>query len=282
MYCHICGKEIDSSSIFCCYCGSTIPHLSKQQIGYPIPQEKQIIQKIRNNKTFWNNIFQYKYIILPVLIMVSIIIDFSLREKTIDKTPPATMKEAAMPSREIEDERWDAENYIYANFKYGIAFNLTRDVSWQKVSGIAKHTIVKFLQPNSGLTMYANIYPLGEDIPTDDIWKMYSEYIKIYKEKVLPYVSNNNGVEVTELKHRKADICGKNAIKTEYNFILNDERYDGEKYASVEYVFLNNGSMFSVGASCSNEWIENFSDNGITLEFFLRSFHLTPTNNINK
>ena len=108
------------------------------------------------------------------------------------------------------------------------------------------------------------------------------EYIKIYKEKVLPYVSNNNGVEVTELKHRKADICGKNAIKTEYNFILNDERYDGEKYASVEYVFLNNGSMFSVGASCSNEWIENFSDNGITLEFFLRLFHLTPTNNINK
>ena len=184
-------------------------------------------------------------------------------------------------SYETEEERWDAENCVYANFKYGIAFNLTRGISWKRVSGTAKHTIVKFLQPDSGLTMYANIYPLGADVPSDDIWDIYSEFIKIYKEEVLPYGSSNNGIEVENFKHRKADICGKNAIKIEYNFIIDDERYDGEQFTSVDYAFLYKGSMVSVGATCINEWVDNFLEDDFTLEDFLSSFHLTPTNNNN-
>lgn len=295
MFCHICGKELDSHSKFCHHCGTAIPNMEKHKISQETniedlninsinPQEKTPPKNAnaQTSRILWDNICQYKYIVLSIIAIVLIIIlDFTIEEKVVDNIPPTTMEETTIPSYEVEEERWDAENGVYANFKYGIAFNLTRGVSWERVSGTAKHTVVKFLQPNSGLTMYANIYPLGADVPSDDIWDIYSEFIKIYKEEVLPYGSSNNGIEVENFKHRKADICGKNAIKIEYNFIIDDERYDGEQFTSVDYAFLYKGSMVSVGATCINEWVDNFLEDDFTLEDFLRSFHLTPTNNNN-
>lgn len=294
MFCHICGKELDSHSKFCHHCGTAIPNMGKHKISQETNIEDLNINSInlqektppknvkaQTSRILWDNICQYKYIVLSIIAIVLIIIlDFTFEENTIGNTPSTTMKEVAMPSYE-EEERWDAESCTYANFKYGIAFNLTRGVSWEKVSGTAKHTVVKFLQPDSGLTMYANIYPLGADVPSDNIWDIYSEFIKTYKDVAMPYISNNNGIEVTNFKHRRADICGKNAIKIEYNFIIDDERYDGDQFTSVDYAFLYKGSMVSVGATCINEWVDNFLEDNFTLEDFLRSFHLTPTNNNN-
>lgn len=295
MFCHICGKELDSHSKFCHHCGTAIPNMEKHKISQETNIEDLNINSInlqektppknvkaQTSRILWDNICQYKYIVLSIIAIVLIIIlDFTIEEKVVDNIPSATMEETTIPSYEVEEERWDAENGVYANFKYGIAFNLTRGVSWERVSGTAKHTVVKFLQPDSGLTMYANIYPLGADVPSDDIWDIYSEFINIYKEEVFPYGSNNNGIEVENFKHRKADMCGKNAIKIEYNFIIDDERYDGEQFTSVDYAFLYKGSMVSVGATCINEWVDNFLENDFTIEDFLRSFHLTPTNNNN-
>lgn len=293
MFCHICGKELDSHSKFCHHCGTAIPNMEKHKISQETNIEDLNINSInlqektppknvkaQTSRILWDNICQYKYIVLSIIAIVLIIIlDFTIEEKVVDNIPSTTNEETAIPSYEVEEERWDAENCIYANFKYGIAFNLTRGLSWQRISGTAKHTIVKFLQPESGLTMYANIYPLGADVPSDDIWDIYNEFIKLYKEEALPYVSSNNGVEVENFKHRRADICGKNAIKIECNFIIDDERYDGELFTSVDYAFLYKGSMVSVGATCINEWVDNFLEDDFTLEDFLRSFHLTPTIN---
>ena len=32
MYCHICGKEIENDSVFCCYCGATMPQSANKDI----------------------------------------------------------------------------------------------------------------------------------------------------------------------------------------------------------------------------------------------------------
>lgn len=295
MFCHICGKELDSHPKFCHHCGTAIPLIEKHIISQETvnedlnvsttnSQEKTTTKKVETPKVriLWDNICQHKYIAFSILaIILIVILNFTIEEKDVKNIPSTTMEETTISSHEVEDERWDAESGTYANFKYGIAFNLTRGVSWERVSGTAKHTVVKFLQPDSGLTMYANIYPLGAGVPSDNIWDIYSEFIKIYKEGAMPYISNNNGIEVNNFTHRKADICGKNAIKIEHNFIIDDERYDGEIFTTVEYIFLYKGSMVSVGATCINEWVDNFLEDNFTLEDFLRSFHLTPTNNNN-
>lgn len=270
MYCHICGKEIVSHSQFCCHCGTHIPQMHQDELSQKATTSK--------GEILWRNIRQHKFIILTIVVVILIsTINFMKDETTTGNTRYSSKYESTIPSLDGEDERWDEENGIYANFKYEIAFNLTRNISWERISGIAKHTVVKFLQPDSGLTMYANIYPIGEDVPSDNIWDIYDEFIRLYKEDVLPYFSNNSALKVENYEHRKADICGKNAIKIECDFLMDDERYDGEKYTSVEYIFFYKNSMIGVGATCIDEWVNYYKKNDFTLEDFLRSFHLTPT-----
>lgn len=191
MYCHICGKELDSHSKFCHHCGTAIPLIEKHIISQETvnedlnvsttnSQEKTTTKKVETPKVriLWDNICQHKYIAFSILaIILIVILNFTIEEKDVKNIPSTTMEETTTSSHEVEDERWDAESGTYANFKYGIAFNLTRGVSWERVSGTAKHTVVKFLQPDSGLTMYANIYPLGAGVPSDNIWDIYSEFI---------------------------------------------------------------------------------------------------------
>lgn len=286
MYCHICGKEIDEESAFCCYCGTKIPTLDKKDAFYNTIKEhlKNLNQategtcdsrKVKLEKHFKSSKDRKRYTTRILLIIIAIIIChfYSKQEKNDNEN-------AVKIESNNEEERWDSESYIYANFKNGVAFNLTRGLHWEKISGTAKHTIVKFLQPETGLTMFANIYPIEIDIKGHDIWDVYNEFIKPYKEKVLfQYCKDNLGMNITNVKNEKAIICGKHAIKLKYDFTFDDDRFSEKtKYTTIEYIFIHNQATFCVAASCPIESLDLFTEEGVSLEFFLSSFHLTPTN----
>ena len=184
------------------------------------------------------------------------------------------------PSYENEEERWDAENCIYANFKYGIAFNLPKDMAWHKISGTAKHTVVKFVQPETQLTIFVNINPIEKvnpDKQTEDIWDVYEESVKMLSSIIQQKVNVNSAEEVTDYHYRKAEICGKHAIKTYYKSKFEDDRYnDKSQLTTIDYTFLYNHSITTVTIKCFDDVIDILQDNGITLDDFLKCFQLTP------
>ena len=183
-------------------------------------------------------------------------------------------------SYETEEERWDVVNCIYANFKYGIAFNLPNDMAWHKISGTAQHTVVKFVQPDTQITLFVNINPIGNvnyDGYTEDIWDVYEETVKLLLSVVQKSVNVNSAEKVLNYNYRKAEICGKHAIKIIYNSELNDDRFeDRSSLTTVEYMFLYNYSTVTVTVKCLDEVKEFLLDEGITLDDFLKSFQLTP------
>ena len=301
MYCYICGKEIENDSVFCCYCGATMPQSANKDItpedidgrkceNCDINADDDGCQTTNSNlrqtitskndllKEICKALMSRKYIIILLFIVVGLSTTIYIVNNNKSESSYFDEANTTIKSYETEDERWDAESCIYSNFKYGIAFNLTRSVSWEKISGTGKHTIVKFLQPETGLTMFANINPIEINLRSDDIWQKYDEFIKLYRANVLPYIAKNNGIKITNFSHRKSEISGKHSIKINFQYTIDDDRYQGNiSYSSVEYVFIHNSSIICVSATCLDEYLNFLLDEGISLEFFLKSFHLTHT-----
>ena len=299
MYCHMCGKEVDPSSASCCYCGTILPHLKNHkdyQKAIEDSKESLIGADLSSKASYCNirsnSIGILKRVVLGhpglifVLLLILGLVFISYDTKTNNDVKAGLIKEyTPIGSYENEEERWDAESCTYANFKYGIAFNLTRGILWERVSGTAKHTIVKFLQPDSGLTIFVNINPIETIIPTENIWDVYDEFVESYKAKVLPYASSNNGIEITNFWDERSEICGKQAVKIICQHIINDDRYDENiSYTTYEYIIIHNNSTICVSATCPNDYVDFFrEEGGVTLDDFLASFHLPPinTNHIN-
>ena len=295
MYCHICGKEITSSSTFCCYCGTAIPHLDKHKIYSEVIEESKVYftEGGMSYKERYTNIASKcintlksvflgnkKYILLLLLPLGLVVV--SHNTKTDNIKTDLDENNTTSESYETEEERWDAENGVYANFKYGIAFNLTRGVKWVKISGTAKHTVVKFMQPDLKLIMFANIHPIETDLQIENIWDVYDEYIDMVKTKMTPNIfdnDDNNGTKLINAKHEKSEICGKQAIKTIYQTKIEDDRYNEDVlYTTVGYTIIHNNSFVMVSVRRQDKYIDLLLEKAYTLDFFLRSFQLTPTN----
>ena len=184
------------------------------------------------------------------------------------------------PSYENEEERWDAENCIYANFKHGIAFNLPKDMAWHKISGTAKHTVVKFVQPETQLTIFVNINPIEKvntDKYTEDIWDVYEESVKLLSSIIQQKVNANSAEKVKDYHYRKAEICGKHAIKTFYKSEYSDDRYqDKTPLTTIDYTFLYNHCITTVTIKCFDDVMDFLQEKGVSMEDFLKCFQLTP------
>ena len=280
MFCHKCGKQLAENSKFCCFCGVEIKFTEHKS------------RKIKSNNI--SKTIPIKLFVFIAILFVFVFVSLKFKEKDLkleqeeydvpfETTSLSNDKFEDMFSRssdsyETNEERWDAECGVYANFKYGIAFNLPRDVDWEKISGTAKHTIVKFIQPETGLFIVANVIPFSDDIGINDIWYFYDEFVKQSKTKVLPYISNNTSKKVTCFEHEKATISGKHSIKTIFRYT---EDICGEvvSFTSIEYRFIHNDYTIGISATCPDECLELYMQEGMSLEYFLYSFQITPENN---
>lgn len=180
-------------------------------------------------------------------------------------------------SYENEEERWDAENCIYSNFKYGVAFTLPNNMAWHKVSGTAKHTVVKFVQPDTQLTLFVNINPINGSSNITDIWDVYEEYTNTVLQLVKNTVNRNSAEQIKDHNFQKAEFCGRHAIKTCYTSILGDDRHDEKiRLITIDYTFIYNNSTTTVTVKCYDEIMNLYKKQGISMEDFLKSFQLTP------
>lgn len=180
-------------------------------------------------------------------------------------------------SFETSSERWDAENCIYANFMYGIAFTLPCDMAWHKVSGTSKHTIVKFVQPDTQLTLFVNHNPIQGETKYNDIWDIYDEYIQTISSVLKNAVSQNSAETIEDFNYRKAEFCGKHAVKVRYTSVYGDDRHEEKtRLTTIDYSFFYNNGSTTVSVKCFNKAIDYFREKGITLEDFLKGFQLIP------
>jgi hypothetical protein len=180
-------------------------------------------------------------------------------------------------SYENEVERWDAENCIYSNFKYGVAFTLPKEMVWHKISGTSKHTVVKFVQPDTQLMLFVNINPIEGSPKVTDIWDVYEEFTNTYLQMVKSTVNHNSAEQIEDLNYKKAEFCGKHAIKLRYTSILGDDRHvEKKRLTTIDYTFFYNNTTTTVTVKCYDEIIEIFKSQDITMEDFLKSFQLIP------
>lgn len=180
-------------------------------------------------------------------------------------------------SYENDIERWDAYNGVYSNYKYGIAFNLLNRFCWQKLSGTAKHTVVKFVQPETQLTLFVNINPIEGKNDINDIWDFYDKFKKIVTDVILNDVNKNNAEKVKDINFKKAEICGKHAIKSRYISELGDDRFENKSIIiTVDYTFIFNNAITTLTVKCPEKSLVQLNDKGFDIEDFIKGFQLLP------
>lgn len=254
------------------------------------PEDKQKVPEPKDHETNNNGI---KYLVAFLVILVLIIsVIFGVKGCSTESnttTPPPPIDtievdfngEVTQPaSYENDEERWDAESCVYANFRNGVAFRLPNDIPWHKVGGIAKHTVVRFIQPNTDLTLYVNLQEMTNwpaDANGEDIW----EYYDLFTQQVFPegmrMTEANSSEKILDYSFNKTEICGKHSIKTEYHSMITDSRIDGElKYITIEYSFLYRRCLYTVTMKCFEEIKTGLAEEGIDVEDFLQCFILTP------
>lgn len=257
-----------------------------------IKSEREQIVDQKNNidkrPTIANVINKYRLkVVVPILMLLSLLVCVFIITNKNDNTKvdhdyfkdvSTNINNSA--SYETDEERWDAENYIYANYKYGFALNLPVFLHWKKVSGTAKHTVVKFIQPSTNMCIFVNINPFDYNFKgkqSEDIWANFEEKKNFFVSNVIPEVNRNTSEEVIDYDFRKVTICGKHAIKICYVTETNDDRYkDSDKTICLDYSFIHNNSTVTISIKCRQEVVVLLEEEGLDLEDLLKSFELTP------
>jgi len=345
MFCHICGKELEDGSVFCCYCGTKMPDFGDNQASdncankyeessetelhdtkvvsteksFPETQEKESTEIIAergncqevifvpssakdetenkkpDNQSFIPRIIHdvninlgrnaFLCVIIVVLAVISCVLIVECKPSTNHYTSldsDSDFAEKNTPaSFSNDEERWDAENGLYSNFKYGISFNLPQEMTWQKIAGQAEHTVVKFLEPNLQLAIFVNINPIdieklhGRNI-SEDIWDNYDQRVEMMSQ-VQKRLGTQTAETVVNYNYRRAEICGKHAIKSFYQSEFGDDRHlEKENLTTTGYSFIYNYCTVSLTAKCTEDAYNMLSNLGWSMDDILRSFSLIP------
>lgn len=240
-----------------------------------------------NNKTMVGVIITVVVFLVFLILIISKSSDFTTgltpKKSEITQTGNENIKEEPSSSNKTipdsyktDDERWDADNCVYSNFKYGFSFMLPCDVAWHLTSGTSKHTVFKIVQPDTEITMFVNVHPLTNI--KGDMWDNYNLFVN----QVLPTSMNatnaNSAEQVNSSRHEKCEFCGKHAIKVEYESTLYDDRYDAPiDIKTINYVFIHHGALTTLALKSYTNVNETLLEDGYNVESLLTSFSLIPT-----
>lgn len=179
-----------------------------------------------------------------------------------------------------EKERWDSVSFVYSNFDLGFALSLPNRYSWRKTMGTAKHTVAKFVELDSDLTVFVNVQSakekLGSKIDILDLWEGYNDYVKLFKDYVIPITEEASGERISDFTHKKVMLCGKKAIKMKYNSMRNDDRYYDNLTAVLDYIFIYNSKIYILSIKCPKKALVAFNADGYSLEDIAKSFQIIP------
>ena len=103
------------------------------------------------------------------------------------------------------------------------------------------------------------------------------EYTNTVLQLVKNTVNRKSAEQIKDYNFKKAEFCGKHAIKTCYTSILGDDRHDEKiRLITIDYTFIYNNSTTTVTVKCYDEIMNLYKKQGISMEDFLKSFQLTP------
>ncbi len=169
-------------------------------------------------------------------------------------------------------ERWDANNYQYSNYTYGIRWNLPRDFEWERQQGQEQHTPFRAQDPETMLTVFINAQVASN---IQDLWTVFDQFTALMEQSDLA-IEKKTGLLAYERTFEKSNLLGQHAIKTTFKEYFKDSRFDEpvETYAE-EYVVVANGYIFTIAVKipkeiydavdCSEEFSDIFKGFGFSI-----------------
>ena len=169
-------------------------------------------------------------------------------------------------------ERWDAKNYQYSNYTYGIRWNLPRDFEWERQQGQEQHTPFRAQDPETLLTVFINAQVASN---IQDLWTVFDQFTALMEQSDLA-IEKKTGLLAYERTFEKSNLLGQHAIKTTFKEYFKDSRFDEpvETYAE-EYVVVANGYIFTIAVKipkeiydavdCSEEFSDIFKGFGFSI-----------------
>ena len=229
-------------------------------------------------------------VLIPLLITCATLQGCDIRRTT---NPPQTIspkgngeadvkeddyaQETTPPSFETEDERWDTENCVYSNFKYGFSLTLPNDIAWHLTSGTSKHTVFRIEQPDTEMVMFVNYHPMTDGHTHTDIWDNYDVFITRVLPEVKKLTTNNSAETVTNQEYSKCSFCGKHAIKVFWTSTLYDDRYDEPiEMETIDYVFYHHDALTTVTLKYYRDVKDALMQDGYDIRELLKGFLLVP------
>lgn len=136
---------------------------------------------------------------------------------------------------------------MYSNFKYGYTVNLEHPEQWNKTSGNALHTDVKFENTDNGTVFFVNIQDLGDKI-TLTAWDMYDMFVSKSKKQNM-YAQYNLGVKIIKDDYDKVMYRGLKSLKITLDTeIESDELPIPMRIKQISYTFFVRQYCFTVTA----------------------------------
>ena len=170
-------------------------------------------------------------------------------------------------------ERWDALNYQYSNYTYGIRWNLPKDFEWRRQQGQEQHTPFRAQDSETLLTVFINAQVADN---AQDLWAVFDQFTVLIEQADLA-MEKKTGLLVYERTFEKNTLLGHHAIKTTFKEFFKDSRFNEpvESYAE-EYLVVANGYIFTIAVKipkeiydavdCSEEFSDIFRGFGFTIK----------------
>lgn len=173
----------------------------------------------------------------------------------------------------IENERWDKDNYIYANYEYGFHWALPPDIKWTKTIGTEKHTIFKVSAANGGIVAFVNANVLKKrNKQTQTFWDVFEKYKSLTLE-MDDKIYDATGEKITERTFDKYVFCGKKSIKTTYVSTINDDRFfDPLITKTINYIYLYNNTIYTVSVKMNMELYKKIEKD---INIFFKGYGIT-------
>ena len=176
----------------------------------------------------------------------------------------------SVPTLAQNEERWDKTG-VYSNFEWGFSWVLPKEITWEKSSGIERHTVFRAYNPDTQLTVFVNINPPGGSVKLNEnaLWDNF-EAIEKQLSKVENSLPSSEGGRIIESHSKKVMFAGKKAIKRTYTTRYdNDERYKNESFDvyAVTYSFIYKNASWSVSFKLYKEFLE-YAGEGVIDEVF--------------
>ena len=180
---------------------------------------------------------------------------------------------SASESAENLYERWDAQNYQYSNYTYGIRWNLPRDFEWERQQGQEQHTLFRAQVPETLLTVFINAQVANN---AQDLWAVFDQFTALIEQADLA-MEKKTGLLAYERTFEKSNLLGQHAIKTTFKEYFKDSRFDEpvETYAE-EFLVVANGYIFTIAVKipkeiydvvdCSEDFSDIFKGFGFTIK----------------